>query len=546
MKASDLFVKSLENEGVEYIFGIPGEENLDLLESLRHSKIKLVITRHEQAAGFMAAIVGRLTGKPGVCISTLGPGATNFTTPSAYAQLGGFPMMMITGQKPIKKSKQGKFQIIDVVEMMRPITKYTKQITHGNKIPSLMRDAFGVAQAERPGAVHFEFPEDIAREDTDAVVFPVPETVYTQTSAESVKKIAEIVKKAKSPLLLVGAGGNRNGVWKSLQYFVEKTGFYFLNTQMGKGAIDERSEKFIGTTALSANDHMHCAIEKADLIIVVGHDPIEKPPFIMSPQDERTVIHVNYSVAPVDEIYCPQVELVGDVASSMERLADELAGSDFDFSYFAKVKTNVDEVLSADNNSDLFPIIPQRIVADVRECMPSNGIVCLDNGMYKIWFARHYKTYEPNTLLLDNALASMGAGLPSAMAAKLINPDKKVIAVCGDGGFMMNSQELETALRMKLNIVILVLNDSGYGMIKWKQGDMGFENFGLEFGNPDFVKYAESYGAHGYRVEKLADLKDLLSKCLDADGVHLIEVPIDYKENEKVSGPALKKNECPK
>lgn len=453
--------------------------------------------------------------------------------------------MMVTGQKPIKKSKQGQFQIIDVVAMMKPLTKYTKQITHGNKIPSLMREAFRIAENERPGAVHFEFPEDIAREDTDAVVFPIPQTHYGQSDNESVKSVAEVVKKAKSPLLLVAAGGNRHNVWESLQYFVEKTGFYFMNSQMGKGAIDERSDKFIGTTALSANDHMHCATEKADVIIVVGHDPIEKPPFIMSPTDKRTVIHVNYTSAPVDEIYSPQVELVGNVSSLMKKLADELAGSSFDFSYFAKVKEQVDQVTSADNLDSRFPLIPQRIVAEVREVMPSDGIVCLDNGMYKIWFARHYKTHQPNTLLLDNALASMGAGLPSAMAAKLLYPERKVIAVCGDGGFMMNSQEMETAVRMKLNIVVLILNDSGYGMIKWKQGDMGFENFGLEFGNPDFVKYAESYGAHGHRVGKVEEFKELLAKCLDSEGVHLIEVPIDYVENVKVSGATLKQNTCP-
>ena len=374
-KISDLLVKALENEGVEYIFGIPGEENLDFLNSLKEStQIKLILTRHERAAGFMAATYGRLTGKTGVCLSTLGPGATNFVTAAAYAQL--------------------------------------------------------------------------------------------------------------------------------------------------------------------------CAIERSDLIINVGHDVVEKPPFFME-KGGKKVIHVNFMTAQVYNVYFPQVEVIGDIATTINRLSESI-GKDlaWDNDYFSRVKVDVEKYLTNKDDDSRFPIVPQRLVADVRRAMPSDGIVCLDNGIYKVWFARNYKAHQPNTLLLDNALATMGAGLPSAMGAKMVFPDRKVMAVCGDGGFMMNSQELETAVRLGLNLVVLILRDNAYGMIKWKQTGMGFETFGLDYGNPDFVEYAQSYGARGVRVESVESFLPTLEEALNNTGVTVIELPVDYSENEKTLIEELEQKTC--
>ena len=544
MKASDLFVQSLEQEGVEFIFGVPGEENLDFLESLRTSKIKLILTRHEQGAGFMAATYGRLTGKVGVCLSTLGPGVTNFVTAGAYAQLGAMPILMISGQKPIKKSKQGRFQIIDVVEMMRPITKFTKQIVHGNNIPVLVHESMRIAREERPGAVHLELPEDIAAEECSSIPFETVTTRRPQSDEDALDKAVEMIRAAKHPLLLIGAGANRNRTCGALKKLVDKTGVYCFNTQMGKGVVDESHPQFLGTAALSNKDYLHCAIDRADLIINVGHDVIEKPPFFMS-VGGANVIHINHFSANVDEVYFPQLSVVGDIAGSIERLTQKLEKSNnWDFGYFERVKKEVELHLKERSEDSRFPVIPQHLVMRVREAMPEDGIIALDNGVYKIWFARNYKAFLPNTVLLDNALATMGAGLPSAIGAKIVHPDRKVMAICGDGGFMMNSQEMETAVRLGLNLVVMILRDNAYGMIKWKQAGMGFPDFGLDYGNPDFVKYAESYGAIGHRLKATEQLPELLNECLDAKGVQLIEVPVDYSENEKVLIDELNARTC--
>jgi acetolactate synthase-1/2/3 large subunit len=522
MKASDLFIKALEAEGVEYIFGVPGEENLDLLDSMRDSSIQLVLTRHEQAAGFMAATYGRLTGKAGVCLATLGPGATNLVTAAGYAELGAMPMLMITGQKPIKTSKQGQFQIVDVVDMMKPLTKYTMQIVSGDNIPSRVREVFRRIEEERPGAGHLELPEDIARESTEADVISKSSVRRPTAEEKSIKRAVEMIERAHSPLLLIGAAANRKLTSRMLRRFIDETGVPFISTQMGKGVVDERDPLFLGNAALSDGDFIHRAIDKADVIINVGHDVVEKPPFFMKPGGTK-VIHVNFMTASVDPVYFPQVEVIGDIANSLWQICERIQKQDlWDFSYFMEVREHVER------------IYPQRMVADIRQVMPSDGIIALDNGMYKIWFARNYKAHAPNTVLLDNALASMGAGLPSAMAACLVRPGRSVMAVCGDGGFMMNSQELETAVRMNMPLVVLILRDSGYGMIKWKQASMGFEDFGLDFGNPDFVKYAESYGAHGHRVESADGLLPQLESCFAAPGVHVVDLPIDYSDNDRI------------
>ena len=540
MKASDLFVQALENEGVQYVFGIPGEENLDLLESLRTSSIKLILTRHEQGAGFMAATYGRLTGKAGVCLATLGPGATNFVTAAAYAQLGGMPMLMITGQKPVKISKQGHFQIVDVVAMMRPLTKYTNQIVSADNIPARVREAFRRAEEERPGATHIELPEDIAHEDTDSILIKASFHRRPIADEKALHRAADAILAAKRPILMVGAGANRKTSAKMLREFVDKTGIPFFTTQMGKGVLDEEHPLWLGNAALSDGDFVHRALDNADCIINVGHDVIEKPPFFMK-RGLRTVIHVNYTTAEVDTVYFPQIEVTGDVANAIWRLKDAIAPQKhWDFSYFDKVRQALLAHLALGADDDRFPIHPVRLVSVMRELMADDGIVCLDNGMYKIWFARYYRCREPNTMLLDNALATMGAGLPSAMAAKLVHPKRKVVAVSGDGGFMMNSQEIETAVRFKQNITQIVLRDNAYGMIKWKQANMKFQNFGMDMGNPDFVKYAESYGARGWRPKSVEEFRTMLANSLEEPGVDLIDLEIDYSDNDRVLNREIK------
>ena len=534
MKASDLMVAALEAEGVEYVFAVPGEENLDLLESLRTSAITLVLARHEQGAGFMAATYGRLTGKAGVCLATLGPGATNLTTPAAYAALGAFPLVIITGQKPIKTSKQAQFQIVDVVSLFRPLCKASTQIVNGNRIPSLVREGFRLAQEERPGAVLLELPEDIAEEQTVEPVIPPHDRRYAVAGDAALDEAARRILAAQRPLLLIGAGANRRRASKVLRKFVSDTGFPFFDTQMGKGVVDEDSELYLGTAALSSGDYVHCAIEKADLIVNIGHDVVEKPPFFMEPGGQ-TVIHINYKAAEVDQVYFPQLEVIGDIAGSVERLGNRLDGKlQCDRSYYTVLHHEIASHISETSDDERFPMVPQRVVADVRSVMARDDIVALDNGIYKIWFARNYIAHEPGTILLDNALATMGAGLPSAMMAAILTPGRRVLAVCGDGGFMMNSQELETAVRLGLNLVVLVLNDAAYGMIRWKQDQLGFPDYGLTFSNPDFVTYAQSYGATGHRVERSADLVSVLNAAFEAGGVHLVDLPVDYSENKKV------------
>jgi len=535
VKASDLFVQALESEAVEYIFGIPGEENLDLLDSLSRSRqIRLILTRHEQAAGFMAATYGRLTGKAGVCLATLGPGATNLVTAAAYAQLGGMPMVMITGQKPIKSSKQGQFQIIDIVDMMRPITKYTRQLVSGANIPSRVREAFRLAQEEKPGATHLELPEDIAREETTEPLIPPSLVRRPIAEKKAVRAAVERLEASRHPLVIVAAGANRKLTSRMLRSFVERFGIPFITTQMGKGVVDERSPLFLGNAALSAGDFVHRAIEAADLILNVGHDVVEKPPFFMR-EGGVEVIHVNFSSAAVDAVYFPQVEVVGDIANSIWQISERLQKQDhWDFTRFLEVREAGEAHVREGSEDPRYPVYPQRLVADVRAVMEDQGIIALDNGVYKIWFARNYKAHSPNTVLLDNALATMGAGLPSAIAAKLVHPDRQVMAICGDGGFLMNSQELETAVRLGVHIVVLILEDDAYGMIQWKQAAMGFASYGLEFGNPDFVRYAESYGAHGHLVTETAGLRGVLERALRTPGVHVIQIPVDYSDNDRI------------
>ena len=534
-KGSDLLVAALENEGVDRIFGVPGEENLDVLESLRTSGIELVLTRHEQAAAFMAATHGRLTGRPGVCLATLGPGALNLSTGAAYAHLGAMPMILITGQKPVMSAKQARFQIVDIVASMKPLTKMTRQIVSAAAIPATVRDAFRVAIEERPGPVHLELPEDVAAEDVENVsVIPVHPLERPIANAAALDRAAETILAAKRPLVMIGAAGNRPSLVEALSTFVRRIRLPFFNTQMGKGAVTGGSNLYMGTSALSEGDYVHEAVERADLIVAIGHDTIEKPPFLMKSAGGPKVIHVGYQSATVEQVYHPDIEVIGDIGATVEGLGERLEGRLSPDDGMLELRQKILAHINDRAEEDRFPITPQRIVHDVRKVMPEDGIVCLDNGMYKIWFARNYRTHVANTLLLDNALATMGAGLPSAMMAAMLHPDRRVMAVCGDGGFMMNSQEMETAVRLGLNLVVVILNDSAYGMIRWKQAVDGFEDFGMSFGNPDFVRYAEAYGAKGSRVAAVDDLAPVLEAAFAGGGVHLVDVPIDYSENTRV------------
>jgi acetolactate synthase I/II/III large subunit len=440
---------------------------------------------------------------------------------------------MITGQKAIRSSRQARFQIVDIVATMRPLTKMATQIVSAQSIPTLVRDAFRVAQQERPGPVHLELPEDIAADDATADIIPPHAVELPVAPAAAIERAAAMIMGAKRPLVMLGAAASRPRLAEPLSAFVRRAKIPFFNTQMGKGAVNAGSNLYIGTAALSERDWVHEAIDKADLIISIGHDTVEKPPFLMG-RNGPQVIHVGATPATVEQVYFPQAEIVGDVGANLANLADRLEGKLPNGQALLGLREGILARLAERSTEDRFPLTPQRIVHDVRQVIPPDGIVALDNGMYKIWFARNYRTSVANTLLLDNALATMGAGLPSAIAASMIHPERRVLAVCGDGGFMMNSQELETAVRLKLNLVVLVLEDRAYGMIRWKQEVDGFADFGLDFGNPDFVAYAKSYGAKGWRVGSAGEFKTTLEAAFAEGGVHLVVAPIDYSENMRV------------
>ena len=532
IKGAELLVAALHNEGVERIYGLPGEENLDVVEALRRSPIELVLTRHEQAAAFMAATHGRLTGRAGVCLTTLGPGALNLATGAAYALLGAMPMVMITGQKGVLSSRQARFQVVDVVGAMKPLTKLARQIVSPATIPTLVREAVRVAEEERPGPVHLELPEDIAGAECDAPPLIPPHPVELPIAgADALDRAARLISEAERPLVMLGAAASRPRSTADLAKFVIRTRIPYFTTQMGKGTVPGGTDLYLGTAALSERDYVHEAIERADLIVTIGHDTVEKPPYIMGPNGPK-VVHVGYQPATVEQVYFPQAEVVGDLGPSLRLLADRVEGRLPNAGALLPMRERILARIAERATEERFT--PQRIVHDVRQVMPPDGIVALDNGMYKIWFARNYRTRVANTLLLDNALATMGAGLPSAIAAAQIHPRRRVLAVCGDGGFLMNSQELETAVRLKLDLVVIVIEDGAYGMIRWKQAVDGFPDFGMTFGNPDFVRYAEAYGARGTRVAAVAELAPTLERAFRDGGVHLVAVPIDYSENTRV------------
>jgi acetolactate synthase-1/2/3 large subunit len=548
MKAADLFVKCLEEEGVEYIFGLPGEENLHLLESIRKSKIQFITNRHEQCSAFMAATYGRLTGKPGVCLATLGPGATNLVTGIAHAQLGGIPLIAITGQKAIRENWQGNFQLLDVVGMMKPLTKRSMQIRNPKSVPKEIREAFKISTTERQGACHIELPEDVAREEVDDKFQPHQEERIRRPipDEKAVRIAAEMIKSAKQPVIIVSSRGQRNSVHRALREFCDATNIYVIHTQLGKGALGDDHKNSLYSFGIHKRDYVTCVVERADLVITIGYSMGEYPPGVWNRELKKNILHVDFTPADHDIYYPPKCEVVGDIANALDMIRAQLVGHTIDEEYTRSIKEHLEQRLFVDGAADeSFPPKPRRIVADCRRALGKEDILCLDNGIYKLWFSRHYRVYNIGTFILDNALASMGAGLPAAMAAKLVHPLRKVLAVVGDGGFMMNSQELETAVRLGLNIVVLILNDNGYGFIKWEQEKYGYSSFALDYKNPDFVKYAEAYGAIGWRVTQTSELLPMLARAFEQKGPVIIECPIDYSENMQMWGNELDTIICP-
>lgn len=538
MNTAELLIKCLENEGVEYIFGLPGEENLHLLEAIKKSSIKFITTRHEQGAAFMADVYGRLTGKAGVCLSTLGPGATNLMTGVADANLDGAPLVAITGQVGTDRMHIESHQYLDLVAMFAPVTKWNKQIVRPGITPEVIRKAFKLAQKEKPGAVHIDLPENIAAMEVEGkpLVKDTREQIYA--SYRSVNSAAMAIAKAKNPLILAGNGAIRAGASEALTEFATRLNIPVANTFMGKGAIPYIHPLSLWTVGLQQRDFITCAFEKSDLVICVGYDLIEYSPKRWNPDSSIPIIHIGINSAEIDSSYVPMVEVVGDISDSLDEILKRCDRQGKPAPFAISLRNEIREDYEVYAYDEGFPIKPQKIIYDLRQVMGSEDIVISDVGAHKMWMARHYHSECPNTCLISNGFAAMGIAIPGAIAAKLVHPDKRVVAVTGDGGFMMNCQELETALRVGNPFVTLIFNDNGYGLIGWKQINQFGESSFVEFGNPDFVKFAESMGLKGYRVESADDLIPTLKTALEQDVPTVIDCPVDYTENIRFSQKA--------
>ena len=536
MKASDLLVKCLENEGIEYIFGVPGEENADFMMSLEQSdRIRFILTRHEQGAAFMAEIYGRLTGNPAGCLGTLGPGATNLITGVADANMDRAPMLVLTGQGASTRLHKESHQIMDVVSMFEPVTKWAMGVLHEDTIPEIVRKAVRIARPEKPGACLIELPEDIAKNDTSAV--PLTPRLFRRPVADDVilDKAFEKLRHATRPIIIAGNGCIRRRASEQLRRLCEKTGIGVISTFMAKGCVDMDADYCLFTVGLAARDVGDCGLDAADLIITLGYDMVEYHPRLWNPTGDKDIIHADFLPAEIDAHYHPDTELVGDLAYTLEKLADRVdacGGIDFRSSQQAAVrKQMLQEIGAHRDDTTTGSIRPQKVLWDVREAMGPNDILLSDVGAHKMWIARYYQCHEPNTCLIPNGFCSMGFALPGVIAANLVHPDRRVLAICGDAGFMMNVQEMETARRLDSDITVLVWEDRAYGLIAWKQeGEFG-RHTDLSFGNPDWMKLADAFGWHGHHVENSADLAATLEQALDESGPSLVVVPIDYREN---------------
>ncbi|RFZ14053.1 Acetolactate synthase [Mycobacterium marinum] len=531
---SEQIVAALAAEGVEYVFGIPGDENLHFMEALRNDgRIKFILFRHEQAAGFAAAAYGRLTGKLAVAMSTLGAGAMNLTTPVAHAYLTAMPMLVITGQKAVRDNRMGQYQIVDVVDVMRPITKFAAKIPSGPMAGSLLRQAMMSALGERQGPAHLELPDDVARETELGPLVPCWHGDIPVATQDSIETAARLIRDARRPLIMVGGGtrANRPAVAAAVRALIEKTQIPFVTTMMGKGVANEDDPRYLGCSIMPG-DYPNCAITTADVILNVGHDVLEKPTFFMQPDDGRTVIHLNPFAAQGDNSYFPQAQVVGDMADALHRLTEQLCPNPaWDHDGFHRLAKAMQGSIKRASTDTSFPAKQGYLIATLRDFMADDDILSLDNGIHMMWATRNFNARQPNTMLIDHALGSMGISLPAAIAAKLVHPDRKVVVVTGDGGFAMNSQDLETAVRLGLDLIIVVFNDNGLGMIALKQMSDGFGRYGVDFTNPDFVGFAHSYGATGHRLDDPARFREVLDQAAAAGGVHIIDAPVDPQQN---------------
>jgi acetolactate synthase-1/2/3 large subunit len=539
MKAAELFVKCLETEGVEYVFGLPGEENDDLVMALEKSSIKFILTRHEQGAAFMANAYGRLTGKAGVCMGTLGPGATNLVTGVADGNMDRAPIVVITGQADIRRQHKESHQAINVVAMYKPITKWAWSIIHPDNIPEVVHKAFKLAEAEKPGACHIELPEDIAA--ADALTKPIPSTrVRRAVPADKiVDQAMELIRRAKRPLIMAGNGAIRKRASRQLKKFVDATGMHVVSTFMGKGAVSYKDPKSLYTIGLQARDAVFAAQSSADLIITLGYDLVEYHPALWNQQEKRKIIHIDFHPAEVDKHYVVDVEIVGDLAHTLWMMNERVKADPvrFDVESFDAAREVMRAEIEEHKDDDGKGLIrPQKILWDTREVMGPDDILLSDVGAHKMWVARYYHCETPNTCLIPNGFCSMGFALPAAIGAKLIHPDKCILALCGDAGFLMNVQDLETAKRLGTNIVVMIWEDREYGLITWKQQNRYGRHADLSFDNPDFVQLAESFGCRGIRVENARDFKPALEDAFTSDVPCLLIIPIDYRENMLLSG----------
>jgi acetolactate synthase-1/2/3 large subunit len=533
VKAAEVLVKCLENEEVEYIFGIPGEENLDVMDALLDSNITFITTRHEQGAAFMADVYGRLTGRAGVCLSTLGPGATNLVTGVADANMDHAPLVAIAGQAGTNRLHKESHQVLDLEDIFRSITKYTSRILTPNIIPEVVRKAFKVAQTEKTGATFIEFPENLAKMDMDEKVLPVKHPHLPEPPQDRVELAAELISEARHPIILAGNGIIRARAWKHLQDFAAELNIPVANTFMAKGVIPFRHPMALGSAGLQSQDYVSCGFDRADLVICIGYDLVEFHPHLWHPTMDRKIIHIDASHAEVDEAYTVAVGVVGDIKHSLMRIA--ALATPYEGHLMRPLREALIEEMDQHSNDNEFPVKPQKIIWDLRTAMDLEDIVICDVGAHKMWMARMFRCEHPNTCIISNGFASMGIAVPGAIAAKMVYPERNVVAVTGDAGFMMNSQEIETAIRYNVPIVILIWNDASYGLIGWKQmNDFGRKS-NVDFNNPDFVKYAESFGARGYRIENTDDLLPVLQEALASQQVCIIDCPVDYRENLKLT-----------
>jgi acetolactate synthase I/II/III large subunit len=548
--AAHLLVDCLAAEGCEYVFSVPGEETMDILDALSdHTSVRHITTRHEQGAAFMADVYGRLTGRAAVAMATLGPGATNLVTGIADAHLDRAPMVAITGQASSDKLHKEAHQVVDIVQMFAPVTKWSARVQRVEAIPEIVRKAFRVATLEKPGPTHVELPENLAAmavEDDAAPLLP-GRTYFPEPTDEAIAHAADLIARSERPLILAGNGVLRRRAAGGLRALARGLHVPVAVTFMGKGAVDDRSHLSLMAVGLQARDHVLSGFDRADLVVCIGYDLVEYGPARWNPDGRKRIVHIDTQPAEVDAQYRPEVELIGDIDGTLQRLLAAvqprgISGRDAGERHEARetlVHADLRTALLADLESgaasEAMPITPQRAIADLRAALGPEDIVVSDVGAHKVWVARLYQAYEPNTVIISNGFAAMGIALPGAIAAKLVHPDRKVVALCGDGGFLMNSQELETATRIKANVTAVVWRDDGYGLIDWKQRNEFGRPFAVEFGNPDFVDFARSFGIAGFRPESAADLLPTLRRALDVDGPSLVEIPIDYRENLRLT-----------